>query len=418
MQPSSVCLAEDVNCPTGGGSSMTEDNADGTRQEGSEQDNLGRRGILAWAAMLAGAGLAWLTGMRSAEATHVPGGTPGADSLALHVDSVNNGVQRTFLVSDVTLNPSQVAFNGPGPFSVGVSDAIQGITTKAGAAAGVRGLNMAMSGQALGVSGEAFLNGIGVTGVAGVSVSNLPAGVGVFGQSNADGGIGTQGRIPTGVTANTIGVYGQNLSTNPGAGPGGGGFGCYGFSVAGHGIVGATGTAGGGAVAGSTNGLPGAWAGLFYGPLVVVGGTKSAAVPHDDGAHRLLYCVESPESWFEDFGNASLVRGRAEVQIASDFGAVADMSDYHVFLTPYGNTKGLYVAARTPSGFRVEEHDGGKSEIAFAWRVVAKRKDVTAERLAKVVLPPEPRHPTEPEPLLAEPARVPAPPPLKETHKH
>jgi len=35
----------------------------------------------------------------------------------------------------------------------------------------------------------------------------------------------------------------------------------------------------------------------------VIGGPKSAAVPHPDGTLRRLYCVESPESWFEDFGN-------------------------------------------------------------------------------------------------------------------
>ena len=273
-----------------------------------------------------------------------------------------------------------------------------------------------MTGTAVGVTGDVFNNGIGVAGIAGIVPGGLPAGVGVFGLSNAESGVGVQGRIPVGTTANTVAVYGENFSTNPGPGPGGGGFGCYGFSLRGHGIVGATATPGGGAVAGSTNGLAGAFAGIFYGPLVVVGGTKSAAVPHEDGSHRLLYCVESPESWFEDFGNASLVRGSADVKIASDFGAVADMSDYHVFLTPYGNTRGLHVAARTPSGFQVQEHGGGKSDIAFAWRVVAKRKDVTAERLARVVLLPEPLHPTAPPPSSDEPAIVPAPP--KETHKH
>jgi hypothetical protein len=161
---------------------------------------------------------------------------------------------------------------------------------------------------------------------------------------------------------------------------------------------------------GSTNGVPGAHAGVFYGDLIVVGGPKSAAVPVSDGSLRLLYCVESPESWFEDFGNAKLERGCADVPIKVDFAEVADMSDYHVFLTPYGDTKGLHVAARTPAGFTVEEHDRGRSEIAFAWRVVARRKDITAERLAKVTLPPEPKHPTPPPATTAvEPKLVPAP---------
>ena len=75
---------------------------------------------------------------------------------------------------------------------------------------------------------------------------------------------------------------------------------------------------------------------IFYGPVVVVvGGAKSAAVPHPDGSHRLLYCVESPESWFEDFGEGQLACGKAEVTINPDFAAVADMEKYHVFVTDH-----------------------------------------------------------------------------------
>ena len=33
---------------------------------------------------------------------------------------------------------------------------------------------------------------------------------------------------------------------------------------------------------------------------------RSAAVPHPDGFHRRLYCIECPESWFEDFGEGTL----------------------------------------------------------------------------------------------------------------
>jgi hypothetical protein len=84
-------------------------------------------------------------------------------------------------------------------------------------------------------------------------------------------------------------------------------------------LVGATAAAGAAAVVGATNGVAGAYAAAFYGPVIVggnftvVGGAKSAAVPHPDGSHRRLYCVESPESWFEDFGEAALVCGEASV---------------------------------------------------------------------------------------------------------
>jgi hypothetical protein len=45
---------------------------------------------------------------------------------------------------------------------------------------------------------------------------------------------------------------------------------------------------------------------LVNGDLTVAGGLKSCAVPFPDGTHRVLYCMESPEVWFEDFGAAKL----------------------------------------------------------------------------------------------------------------
>src|SRR5207247_9139345 len=47
------------------------------------------------------------------------------------------------------------------------------------------------------------------------------------------------------------------------------------------------------------------FAGLFQGNVRINGnleiyGLKAAVVPHPDGSMRRLYCVESPESWFED----------------------------------------------------------------------------------------------------------------------
>jgi len=51
---------------------------------------VGRRGLVSGLAALAGAAVARLTGSGQAEATHGPGtGTPGADSLALHIGQIN-----------------------------------------------------------------------------------------------------------------------------------------------------------------------------------------------------------------------------------------------------------------------------------------------------------------------------------------
>jgi len=145
------------------------------------------------------------------------------------------------------------------------------------------------------------------------------------------------------------------------------------------------------------------------GDFAVSGGAKNAAVPHPDGSHRLLYCQESPEPWFEDFGEAKLVGGKAEVKLDPDFAAVVHSDGYRVFLTAEGDSKGLYMAGKSSAGFEVRESQGGTSSLGFSYRVVAKRKDITGQRLAKVKLP-------EPIKELRKPPEPPKAPELPETH--
>jgi hypothetical protein len=129
--------------------------------------------------------------------------------------------------------------------------------------------------------------GVGVLGRAGHEGTG--SGVGVRGESGS--GIGVSGTIPAASSENAIAVYGLNYSTFAGPNPGAGGFAVYGLSARGHGLVGATAAAGAAAVVGATNGVPGAYAVAFYGPVLVGGdftvyGAKSAAVPHPDGTRR------------------------------------------------------------------------------------------------------------------------------------
>src|SRR5262249_37677176 len=117
--------------------------------------------------------------------------------------------------------------------------------------------------------------------------------------------------------------------------------------------------------------------------------TKAAVVPFPDGTHRALYCMESPELWFEDFGAAKLVRGRAIVTLDADFLKVIKRGDYKVFLTPEGDCRGLYVRRKSAASFQVRELMGGKSSIAFSYRIVGRRKDIKGHRrFAKIDTPP------------------------------
>jgi hypothetical protein len=135
---------------------------------------------------------------------------------------------------------------------------------------------------------------------------------------------------------------------------------------------------------------PAGIAGQFDGNVVVggsltVGGAKSVAVPFPDGSHRRLYCVESPESWFEDFGFGTVSDGEAEVELDPGFRAIVDGDAYHVFITEYDGNNALYVTQRSSSGFLVRAKER-LAASSFSYRVVAKRRDIPALRFEKVEL--------------------------------
>jgi hypothetical protein len=133
------------------------------------------------------------------------------------------------------------------------------------------------------------------------------------------------------------------------------------------------------------------FAGYFNGKVHIVGdltvtGAKSAVVPFPDGSHRQLYCVESPESWFEDVGFGQLRDGQAQVALDADFAATVNTDSYHVFITEYEDNSALYVTGRTSSGFRVQAKSPQTGDGAFSYRIVAKRKDISGRRLERVTL--------------------------------
>jgi hypothetical protein len=162
----------------------------------------------------------------------------------------------------------------------------------------------------------------------------------------------------------------------------------------------------------------GGYAAILVGNVWVTGsqtvlGPKSAAVRGADGGLKRLYSLESPESWFEDFGSGQLSSGSATVQLEPGFAAVVHGDNYRVFLTPKGDSSGLYVTNLTPGGFTVHEQQGGKSNVAFDYRVVAKRKDIEGARLEHVN---EPKLPDVPKPVT--PSAFPPPPSIPPVGPH
>jgi hypothetical protein len=262
-------------------------------------------------------------------------------------------------------------------------------TTSSSARAAVEGDN---SGGGTAVYGNSTGGGTGVYGVTsadvngppGVAGKSLGGGPGVVGYASGSGSIGTGG-----VTDVGYGFYG---------GATGSGTGVLGFSASGTAIWGA---ANGSGYSGQFTGGAGV---IIYGALTIAGGPKSAAVKGADGKLRRLYSLECPESWFEDFGSGQLTSGSATVQLEPGFAGVVKTDAYHLFLTPRGDSKGLYVSSQTPSGFTIHEQQGGVSNIAFDYRVVAKRKDIEGARLEHIEEPALPALPKLPEPPPTPPA--------------
>jgi hypothetical protein len=115
-------------------------------------------------------------------------------------------------------------------------------------------------------------------------------------------------------------------------------------------------------------------------------GSKSADVPVDGGARKLaLYAVEAPDNWFEDAGSGQLSNGSAHIELDSTFAQTVNTGvEYHVFLTPKGDCKGLYVSNESATSFEVHELGGGTSSIAFDYRIMAKRVGYESVRLEDV----------------------------------
>jgi hypothetical protein len=260
-------------------------------------------------------------------------------------------------------------------------------------------------------------------GAAGLRVVNLQDGSpAILGDSRNDPGVAGYSTHYIGMTGDGpyAGVFGES-ATGPGVagsgdpgvtGSGSTGVGGYGSS---NGVFGAGGTNGVFAYAAHGTGLvaAGATAAKFFGPVeafgdldvsgnLTVSGFKAAAVAHPDGTRRLLYAIESPQSWFEDFGEAQLTAGRAAVTLDPEFASVIDADSYQVFLTSYGPTL-IYVSDRTPTGFDVSAiAPSDQSTHRFGYRVIGRRRDAPGMRLERT------------EARLRDQPEIPAPPVLPE----
>ena len=261
----------------------------------------------------------------------------------------------------------------------GVSTAYEGVVGE------TRHASTSLSDQRAGVDGFDLTGSPYTAGVKGTS----KAGTGVVGTSGGLGSIGVSGTAATGI----LGVTTTGGEGVVGFGEGrGGAYGVDGVLIAGatngDGVVAAseesTGTAlrvqaiRGTAITASGNAqqeimsLDGSGNMILAGTLTT-SGTPLSVVHSPQGVERQAYSAQQSTPTFEDTGEAQLYNGQASVRLDPAFAALMDArSSYLVFITPAGNSQGLYVANRTATGFTVRENGNGRSTLAFDYRIVAK----------------------------------------------
>jgi hypothetical protein len=265
---------------------------------------------------------------------------------------------------------------------LGTSDSITGVFGESISGQGVSGFSSTStavygdSDNDLGMYGFAG-SSLAVGGVEGVIFANSNTGLGfttfgVWGDTSLSGGIGVVGTADDGNalwgknnTVNHETLYAENDSGFSGgktplaarfAGPGASTY-CY---------------------------IPRDTNDNGTGDLVCTG-SKSAAVPVDGNRMVRLYAVEAADNWFEDAGSGRLSNGVAIVRFDPAFSQTINPNvEYHVFLTPKGVCTGLYVSDERADGFEVHEQPGGNSNIAFDYRIMARRKGFESVRMQDV----------------------------------
>ena len=249
-----------------------------------------------------------------------------------------------------------------GVYGVGaIADGVHGVTGSTNGNSGTSGISIGTSGSAHGVYGRSS-NGQGVYGT---SSSNN----GVEGHSTGPGSSGVAG-IQRGTSSGSgDGVYSESADTTN-------------FYEALEAKADSSNTYIFEGFNASTNGL----CTIDYdAALACTGGAlvKNVRTRHTNanGQHVLAYGAESATATIEDVGTARMVGGVANVAIDPAFASVMDHRWYYVFVTPLGDTRGLYVSEKTPSAFQVRETEGGRSRLEFDYRIVARPLDAKNDRL-------------------------------------
>ena len=107
-------------------------------------------------------------------------------------------------------------------------------------------------------------------------------------------------------------------------------------------------------------------------------GTVSTTAEDVQGNRVVLHAPETPEIYFQDYGNGTLINGKAHIDLDPIITKNITVNEKHplqVFIQLNGDCKGVFVSNRTATGFDVTELQNGNSNIEFTWSVTANRAD-------------------------------------------
>ncbi len=101
------------------------------------------------------------------------------------------------------------------------------------------------------------------------------------------------------------------------------------------------------------------------------------------GRRAGTFSARATQPTIEDTGTARLVNGTAVVALDAAFSATIDRAaKYRVFLTADGETRELYVAAKSPASFTIREAQGGRSTVEVDYRIVAPLEGESGQRMS------------------------------------
>jgi hypothetical protein len=96
------------------------------------------------------------------------------------------------------------------------------------------------------------------------------------------------------------------------------------------------------------------------------------------------YTPQQTSRTVEDFGEGHMVNGQGYVTLGTTFAStISRTTPYLVFITPEGDSHGLFVTGKSLTGFAVHDSMGGHSTLAFQYRILAHPYSATGSDVAE-----------------------------------